>query len=103
MKVLANDKMSRLLRRMKDLPEDLKDIRVVLNKGQAEDTFDAKIIISVGGINIFAEESDYSLESALIGAADDAERQFEKEKGKMESTDWEKRRRMKVYQFEEEQ
>lgn len=97
MKALAENKLSKITSKLSDLPEDLIDLRVVLNKGDAEGTFEAKVLLKTNGKTIVGEDHEYSLESALIKAVDDTLRQYKKEKSKKESNDWEKRREMKVF------
>lgn len=98
MKTLAENKINKILGKIsKNTPEDLIDIRIVLNKGDVEDTFDAKVVFQLGGMKIVGVDNNYTLESALVEAINDALRQFEKKKSKGESNEWEERRKMKVY------
>lgn len=99
MQNLAETKVSKIFKKLEDLPEDLVDIRVVLNKGEGEDTFVVKVQFDAGGKVVVGEDFEYNLESALIKAVDDALRQYEKDKDKKGSEEWKKRRGMKVYQY----
>ena len=101
MKNLVEQKLPKLLKRIKsDTQEDLVDIRVVLNKGDAEGTFEVKIDLSMGTIHVVGKDYEYTLESAVVKAMEDTIRQFEKEKSKKDAADWNKRRKLKTYQEE---
>ena len=100
MKALAETKLSRLTQKLNHIPEDALSLRVVLNKGNAEGTFEAKISFRFSGKTIVGEDYEYSLESALIKAVDDALRQYQKEKSKRDSENWEKRREMKAFHYD---
>jgi len=101
MKSLVDQKLPKLLKRIKtNTPEDLVDIRVVLNRGDAEGTFEVKIDLAMGGMRVVGKDHEYTLESAIVKAMDDTIRQFEKEKSKKDGTDWEKRRELKAYKEE---
>lgn len=102
MKVLAEEKTEKIIARLKDHPEDLISLRVVLNKGEAADTFDAKVETNIAGTSYFASSTAFNLESALIDSVADVLRQFDRDKSKTESTDWQERRNMKVYISDEE-
>ncbi|MBD3365879.1 hypothetical protein GF360_00890 [candidate division WWE3 bacterium] len=102
MKTLAENKVSKLEKYFPNTDEDLVISRVVLNKGSEEDTFVSKVELEVAGKLYYGDETDYSMESAVIGAVEAIERQVEKERGKQER-DWEKRREMKVTSSEEEE
>ena len=79
---LVKEKLKRMQSRLVDVPEDLQNIRVVLNKGSEEIKFLAKIELHLKGKNLFAEEESYSIESALVSAVEKMERQITKEKEK---------------------
>ena len=95
MKVLAESKVSKLLNKLKDTPDDLVDVRVVLNKGDGEGTSDAKVELSVNGKMIVGVDTDFTLESSLIKAVNDALRQYKKIKLKRIEEEWEGRRKLK--------
>ena len=101
MKALAEQKVSKILEKLVDYPEDMIDMRVVMNSGSAEGTFDAKVSFKSNGKTIVGEDFEYSLESALIKAVDDSLRQYQKEKEKKESEAWQEKRDMKIYQYNE--
>lgn len=101
MKSLVEQKLPKLLKRIKEnTPEDLVDLRVVLNKGDAEDTFEVKFDLSMGNMRVVGKDYEYTLESAVVKAIEDTIRQFEKEKSKKDGIDWDKRRELKTYQGE---
>ena len=95
MKALAESKISKILNKLKDVSSDLVDIRVVLNKGDGEGTFDAKVELSVNGKMIVGFDTDFTLESSLIKAVNDALRQYKKIKLKRIEEEWEGRRKLK--------
>lgn len=101
MKVLAESKLEKVIVRLKDINEDLISIRTVLNKGEAVDTFDAKVEVTVKGKKYFANSTAFTVETALINSVEDVLRQYNKDKSKSESDSWQKSREMKVYQDEE--
>ncbi len=101
MKSLTEQKLERLTSKLKDIPEDLIEIRVVLNKGDADGTFISKVALSIAGKMIVGEDSEYNFESALIKAIDDTLRQYNKEKEKADSEEWQIRRELKTFQYED--
>jgi len=102
MKALAESKVNKILSKLSDVPDDMLDTRVVLNKGDAEGTFVAKIKLSLGSKTIVGEDFEYTLESALIKAVDDTLRQVQKVRSKRESEEWKERREMKTYKYTDE-
>ncbi|OGC56265.1 hypothetical protein A3H26_03670 [candidate division WWE3 bacterium RIFCSPLOWO2_12_FULL_36_10] len=94
---LAKKKAARLLAKLKDVPDELKNIRLVLNKAP-NDFFDVKAEVLVGGTKFFGESSDFTLETALIVALEDVQRQYIKEKSKREN--WDKQRDLKRFSTE---
>lgn len=99
MKALAEQKVSKILEKLSDYPDDLVDMRVVMNTGSAEGTFEAKVSLKTNGRTIVGEDFEYNLESALIKAVDDALRQYTKEKDKGDKEAWQERRDMKIYKY----
>lgn len=102
MKVLAEKKLERIVNKLTEIPEDLVEIRVVLNKGDADGTFVSKVALTLAGKTIVGEDSEYNLESSLIKAIDDTLRQYTKEKDKTDSEEWKARRELKTFQYDEE-
>lgn len=96
-KALVEDKLSNLLRRFKDTPEDLVDARVVLKGNPKKDIFMAKIEIFLGKLRFIGRDKQYSLESAVIGAVQDVEEQYERFKTKDNSGKWGIMRKMKIF------
>lgn len=94
MKVLATDKLSRLDNKLKDVPEGSKSCRVVLNTAP-DNTYEVKIEAIIDGEKFFSEEVGYTLESALILAIEELEKQLEK--SKYGGADWEERREQKRF------
>ena len=91
---LAEGKLARLEHLLKDIPDDLKSIRVVLNSGPNE-TFIARVEASLRGRVYYGEGSGFTLENALIQAVENVDRQYVKEKSKKESEDWKAGRELK--------
>ena len=79
---LVKEKLKKMQNRLVDIPEDLQNIRVVLNKGSGETKFLAKIELHLKGKNLFAEEESYSIESALVSTVEKMDRQITKAKDK---------------------
>lgn len=94
MKELAETKISKLEKFFPNTDDDLVTARIVMNKSAEEDAFKAKLELEVAGKLYFGEERDYSLESALVEAIGEVERQIEKSRSENEK-EWEKRREMK--------
>jgi ribosome-associated translation inhibitor RaiA len=101
MDVLAREKLTRLENLIEEIPADSKEIRIVLNKAP-NDTFLTKIELIVEGKKFYSEEENYSLESAIIATVDEVFRQYKKEKGKKDDTEWDKRRELKRFDATEE-
>ena len=100
MKVLTDKKISKIISKLGEgTPEDLVDLRIVLNKGDEEGTFTSKLVLQIGGFKIVGTGRDYTLESSLVEAVDDTLRRYKKKTGK-ESGDWKKKREMKAYPSE---
>jgi len=94
MKVLAEEKFSKIEERLNEKERAEALARVVLNKASADDEFRAKIELSYGGKKYFASERDYLLESAIIKAVNEVERMRKKDDiGYVE--DWKKQREIK--------
>lgn len=100
MKTLAQEKASKLERYFPNTEPDLIIARIVLNKGSEEDTFTSKVELEAAGKLYYGEENNYSLESSLIRALEEVEKQMEKNRSQ-EEKDWEKRREMKLSTPEE--
>lgn len=99
MEALTREKFTRLEKRFKDIPEDSKYVRVVLNKSSDEEQrFTVKSIVNIKGKEYYSEESDYNLETAIIKTVEEILRIMKKEKGRMISLlerSWDKLRRIK--------
>lgn len=94
MKVLAEEKLSKIVERLNEKERDEALARVVLNKSSAEDEFKVKIELSYGGKKYFASERDFLIESAIIKAVSEIERMRKKDDiGYVE--DWKKQREIK--------
>jgi ribosomal subunit interface protein len=95
MKEMALSKLSKLEPRLKDIPEDLCSFRVVMNKAPDE-MFQVKTEAIINGEQYFAEETDFTVETAMILVVEELERQLEKAKFGDE-TGWEDIREAKRF------
>ena len=94
MRTLAKDKVSKLEKFLTHIPPDESSVRIVLNSGAQEDTFKVKIDLVAKGRKYFAQEKEYALETSLIRAVEEIERQLEKDQDENERN-WEKLREVK--------
>jgi ribosomal subunit interface protein len=83
METLTKQKFVRLEHRFKNIPEGSKSMRVVLNTAPT-DMFIVKVEILVNGKKYFSDETDYTLEGALIKTVEELVRMTEKEKDKFD-------------------
>lgn len=97
MKVLAEQKLAGLLAHIEDRSRQEANIRVVMNKAQEPDKLLVKIEAKIEGKLYFGDEADYTLESALIRAIDEVDKQYLKDKEKLKERDFEKSRELKRF------
>jgi len=97
MKELAKSKLTKLETRLKEIPDGSKSFRVVLN-GAPDEKFEVKVEAVINGKQYFSEETDYSLESALVLVVEELNKQFEK--SKMYEQNWEEKREAKRFSEE---
>lgn len=83
MEALAKEKFERLENRIRDFDEDSKHARIVLNTAP-DGRFTAKASVKVGGREYFSDETDFSLEGALIKTVSEIFEMMEKEKTRQE-------------------
>jgi ribosome-associated translation inhibitor RaiA len=83
MEVLTKQKFERLENKTKDFDEDSKHARVVLDTAP-EGKFLVKAQFKVGGREYFSDETDYSIEGALIKTVEEIFQMMEKEKTQTE-------------------
>jgi ribosome-associated translation inhibitor RaiA len=79
MQALAKEKFERLENKTRDFPDDSKHARVVLDKAP-DGRFTVKAKFKVGGREYFSDETDFSLEGALIKTVEEIFQMMEKEK-----------------------
>lgn len=101
MQELAHSKLEKLKGHFADTNKELVSFRVVMNKGEEEDSFNAKIEMNLGKMQFIGDSTGYSLETALISAVEEVERQYVKEKSKRDSDGWEEAREMKRFPVDE--
>lgn len=97
MQALAKDKFSKIERFFTNVPEDLKKVRIVMNKGQAIDTFEVGIDLDLGSMSFYGKGVDFQLETALIAAVEDVKEQYLKDKDKKDSKEWTEAREAKRF------
>ncbi len=103
MKELAKEKISKLEHRFKNVDEGSKYARVVMNKAPVEQ-FAVRIDLDIDGEEFFTDETNYSLETALVLAVEELERKVNKSKyGAAASSDWEERREAKRFNPDDEE
>lgn len=90
---LSKQKLARIDDRFPDVPEDSKTARVVLNFLPGEN-FEAKLDLVIRGKEYFSQHTDFSLETAIIEAVEELDRQMEREKTIIEK-EWDEKRQMK--------
>lgn len=90
MQTLTKQKFERLENKMRDFADDTKHARVVLDKAP-DGQFTVKAKVKVGGREYFSDETDFSLETALIKTVQEIFQMMEKEK-----TQIERRRKPKI-------
>jgi len=94
MKVLAEEKFSKIEERLTEKEQKEALVRVVLNRASADDEYRVKIELAYSGKKYFATERDYLLESAIIKAVGGVERMRKKDDDAHEG-DWKKQREIK--------
>lgn len=97
MKALAEQKLAGLLGHIEERSRQEASIRVVMNKAQEPDKLLAKIEAKIEGKMYFGDEADYTLESALIRAVDEIDKQYLKDKSKAKDRDFEQNRELKRF------
>ena len=87
---LTKEKFSKIESRLKHIPVEEQFARVVINSAP-ENTFEVKAIITFRKKEYFSDESDFTLETALIRVVNELTRMMEKDKEKWEQ--WEQKNR----------
>lgn len=98
MRELAIEKLSKIDNRFMDIPEESKSARIVMNTAPVEQ-FEVRIELDLDGEHFFTDETNFTLETALVLAVEELDRQIEK--SKFGTKDWEDRREAKRFQPEE--
>jgi len=97
MKVLAEQKLAPLLAHIESKSRDEASLRVVMNKSDDHNKLLVKIEAEIEGKMYFGDEADFVLESALIRAVDEVDKQYLKDKEKTKERDYEKNRDLKRF------
>ena len=100
MKALAEQKLAVLTSHIQQKSRREAVIRIVMNKAQEPDKLLAKIEAKIEGKTYFGDEADYTLESALIRAIDEVDKQYLKDKAKTKERDYGKKRELKRFDME---
>lgn len=96
MKSLAQTKMRKIEDRLKHIPDNLKSVRMVMNKLK-DDRFEAKIHLVIKGKDYFAQELGYTLENAVVAVVDLIERDLQTDKVISTEEDWKEARDAKRF------
>ena len=81
MKNLATEKFEKVERLLTDIPEDSKFVRIVMNKGSDnEGKFTIKIQLNADGKEYFSDDTDYTLETAVVNTIEEIVRMIRKDK-----------------------
>jgi ribosomal subunit interface protein len=94
---LAKQKFSKIEHYFAHVPEDLQKVRIVMNTGQAVDTFEVTIDLDLGTQQFYGKGVNYGLETALLEAVEDVKEQYLKGKAKSDGKDWEEARDAKRF------
>jgi ribosome-associated translation inhibitor RaiA len=78
MESLAKQKFSRIENRIKHVPEGSKSARIVMNTAPTE-MFQVRVNLNINGKDYFSDETDYTLESALIKTVEELVVMMEKD------------------------
>jgi ribosome-associated translation inhibitor RaiA len=78
METLAKQKFSRIENRAQNIPEGSKSVRIVMNTAPNE-TFEVKVKLNLNGKDYFSNETDYTLEAALIKTVEELVVMLEKD------------------------
>ena len=97
MKALAEQKLASLLAHIDQRDRNEASIRVVMNKSDDHAKLLVKLETTIEGKMYFGNETDFLLESALIRAIDEVNKQYLKDKEKTNERDYEKNRNLKRF------
>lgn len=93
---LANQKLAKLQDHIPDYVAENTSYRVVMNSAP-DQQFTVKIEATIKGKHFFSDETHPVLESAIIKAIEELDRQVQKEVKKDRTDDWEKQRELKRF------
>jgi len=99
LKNLLLEKLRKIDKFTSDVPEELRDIRLVFNKGPRFG-YRAKLELSMPAATLVARAAGFSAEGAIDEAVEEIIRQINKLKGKLtKERDWRVRRKLKNFLF----
>jgi len=102
MKALAEQKLATLFAHVEERGREEASIRVVMNKSHDHDKFEAKVEATIDGKAYFGDDTNLVLESALINAVEEVDKQYLKDKEKQKDRDFEKNRELKRFDVSDE-
>ena len=79
MEELAKQKFARIEHRLRDIAEGSKHVRIVMNTAP-ENMFQVKVKLNADGHEYFSDETDFSLEGALIKTVEELKNMLDKKK-----------------------
>lgn len=82
MDALTKLKFERIDKRFEDIPDDAKFARVVLNTAPNE-MFEVRANVVISGKEYFSDDTDYTVETALINTVEEILQMIEKDKEMM--------------------
>jgi len=97
MRALVEQKLTPLLAHVEQRDRNEVSLRIVMNKAQEQEKMLAKIEATIDGKTYFGDDSDFTLESALIKAINEVDKQYLKDKEKAKERDYEKNRDLKRF------
>lgn len=93
---LSKNKLAKIEGWTRDLSDDAKVFRVIINSAPL-DMFIVKIDATINGKAYISEASSVNLEHALILATEELEKQYQRRKEKQDDKDWELNRDLKRF------
>lgn len=97
MKHLAKEKMAKIEHHVKNAPPEASSCRVVMNTAP-DNMFTIKIELDLNGKMFFTDETGPVLETTLISAVEELDRQIEKKLTGKHEKNWEEKRESKRLQ-----
>jgi len=77
--MLTKEKFIRIEKRLKSVPKGSKSVRIVMNTPKVENKFTVKTTVKVKGKKYFSDDTNDSLEHAIIGTVNKILRMMNKD------------------------